>query len=158
MPTIARQGGYGVDCVRGGLWHSGPTLGSQASRNSASIFRMGGKSIGFQLGSITSLQPRWHTTVVEVEVSWFAAGSPWLEGQNSITVRGMSLGSTTETMSLSLSLCPTPVGMGMHSSFRMTMQEPIVHVLSKIAGSFAESRLSHGQRSPQTCLQFNINF
>ena len=36
------------------------------------------------------------------------------------------------------------------------MQEPIVHVLSKTTCSFAESRLSHGQRSPQTCLQLTI--
>ena len=61
-----------------------------------------------------------------------------------------------DTMSLSLLLCPTPVGMGMHSSFKTTMQEPIVHVLSKTTCSFAESRLSHGQRSPQTCLQLTI--
>ena len=67
----------------------------------------------------------------------------------------MPLGSTTEAMSLSLLLCPTPVGMEMHSSFKKTMQEPSVDVLSKITYSFAGSRLSHSQRSPQTCLQFN---
>ena len=61
-----------------------------------------------------------------------------------------------DTMSLSLLLCPTPVGMGMHSSFKTTMQESIVHVFSKTTCSFAESRLSHGQRSPQTCLQLTI--
>ena len=61
-----------------------------------------------------------------------------------------------ETTSLGLMLRPTPIGMGMHSSFKTTTQEPIVHVLSKITCSFSVSRLSHGQRSPQTCLQLNV--
>ena len=71
-------------------------------------------------------------------------------------IRRMSLGSTTETILLSLLLFPTPVGMGMHSSFKTTMHEPIVHVLSKITCSLAKSRLCHRQRSPQTYFQLNI--
>ena len=93
---------------------------------------------------------------MEVDVSRFGEGSPWLGGQNSISARGVLLDSTTETVSLSLLLCPMPVCMGMHSSVKMTMQEPIVHVLFKITCSFTESRLSHGQQSPQTCIQLNI--
>ena len=76
-------------------------------------------------------------------------GTPHLPG-------GISLVSTTETMSLSLLLYLTSVGMGMRSSFKTTMQEPIVDVFSKTTSSSAESILSHGQRSPQTCLQLNI--
>ena len=68
----------------------------------------------------------------------------------------MSLGSTTERMSLSLLLYPTPVGTGMYSSLKTPVQDPILHVLSRITGSFAESRLSLGQRIPQTYLQLNI--
>ena len=78
--------------------------------------------------------PRLHKTAVDMEVSWFGEGSPWLGGQNSTSNEGMSLGSTTT--SLSLLLRPTPVGTGMHASFMMTMQETIVHVLSKITCSF----------------------
>ena len=59
-------------------------------------------------------------------------------------------------MSLSLLLCPMPVGIGMHSSLKTTMLEPITHVLSTNTCSFAESRLSHGQRSPPTSLHLNI--
>ena len=53
-------------------------------------------------------------------------------------------------MSLSLLLRSTSVGTGMHSSFKRTVQEPIVQMLSRINCTFAESRLSHSQRSPQT--------
>ena len=67
----------------------------------------------------------------------------------------MSLGSTTETTSSSPLLCRTPAGMAMQSYFKTTIEEPFVHVLSKITYSFAESRLSHGQEGPQTCLQLN---
>ena len=42
------------------------------------------------------------------------------------------------------------------TDFKTTMQEPMLHMLSKITCSFVESRLSHGQRSPQTCLRLNI--
>ena len=63
-----------------------------------------------------------------------------------------------ETMPLSLLLYPTPVGIGIHSSFKTTLQEPTVHMLSMITCSFAESCLSHGQRSPQTCLQSNTRW
>ena len=96
-------------------------------------------------------------TAVEVGVSWFGEGSPWPRGQNFTSARAMSLGCTTETISLSLSLCPTPVGNRMHSPLNTTMQEPIVHVLSEITCSFAESRLFHGHRSTQTSLQLNLN-
>ena len=65
----------------------------------------------------------------------------------------ISLGSTTETVSLTLLLRPTPVVMGMHSSLKTTMQETTRACAVKITCSFGESRLSHGQRSPQTCLQ-----
>ena len=51
-------------------------------------------------------------------------GSPWLRGQNSTSARGISLGSTTETMSLSLLLCSMPVGMRIYSSFKMKYQSP----------------------------------
>ena len=44
---------------------------------------------------------------------------------------------------------------GNASSLKTTTQEPIVHVLSRITCSFAEPRLSHGQRDPQTCLMLN---
>ena len=49
------------------------------------------------------------------------------------------VGSTAEAMPVSLLLCPTPIGMGLHSSFKGTMQESIVHVLSKITCAFTES-------------------
>ena len=54
MPTIAGQGGFGVDSVRGGLSHNGLTLCSKTSRNSFSIFIMGGKGFGVKQGSITA--------------------------------------------------------------------------------------------------------
>ena len=117
---------------------------------------MGGKEFGVVLGSVTSLQPWLHTTAMEVEVSWFGEGSPWLGGQNSTSARGMLRSSTTETMSLSRFLCPEPVSRGMHPSFKTTLTEPIMHVLSKITCSFTESWLSHDQQSPQTCHQLNI--
>ena len=75
------------------------------------------------------------------------------EDINSTSARGMLLGSATETMSLSLLLRPTPLGR-IHL-FKKIMQEHIVHVLSKITYSFAQSLFSHGQRSPQTCLQLH---
>ena len=107
---------------------------------------MGGKGFGVELGSVTSLKP-WSP----LDVSSFGEGSPWLGGQNCTSTRGMSLGSTTQTMLLSFLLCSIPVGIEMHSSFKTTVQEPIVHVLSKITFSFTESRLSRGHRSTQTC-------
>ena len=115
---------------------------------------MGGKGFGVELWGITSFQPRSYR---------YGGGNVMVLGGIIMTrrtalhvCRGMSLDSTTETMALSLLLCPAPVGMGMHSPFKTTMQEPIVHVLSKITCSFTQSRLSHGQRSPHTCLQLNI--
>ena len=114
------------------------------------------KGLAFELGSVTSLQLWSHTTTMAVEVSWSGEGSPRLGEQNSTYAKGMSLGSTTETMSLSPLLCPTPVGMGRHSSFMTTMQEPIVRVLSKITYGFAELRLCRGQRSTQASLRLNI--
>ena len=36
------------------------------------------------------------------------------------------------------------------------MQEPFVHILSKITSNFTESRPSHGQWNPQTYLQLTI--
>ena len=56
MPTIARQEGYGVASVRGGLSHHGPTC-SQTNGNSFSVFIMGDKGYGVGLGSVGSLQP-----------------------------------------------------------------------------------------------------
>ena len=90
---------------------------------------------------------------VEVGVSGSGEGSPWLGGQHSTSAGGVLLGSTTETIALSLFLCPTPFGMGMHSSSKTTMQESIMHVLSKITCSLAESLLSHSQRSTQSHLK-----
>ena len=45
-----------------------------------SIFMMGGKGLGVELGGVTSLRPWSHTTAIEMEVSWFGEGSPWLGG------------------------------------------------------------------------------
>ena len=59
-------------------------------------------------------------------------------------------------MSLSLLLYPTPVGAGMYSSLKTPVQDPILHVLSRITFSFAESRLFQGHLSPQTCQQLNM--
>ena len=42
------------------------------------------------------------------------------------------------------------------NAFIFLRREPMVHVLFKITCSFAQLRLSHGQRSPQSCLQLNI--
>ena len=147
MPIIPRQGKYGVDSVRGGLSHGVLTLCSQTSqKNFFSIYTLGSQGFGIDLGSVTSLQPWLHMTATEAEVSSFWEGSPWVGGQDSTSARRMSLGCATEIMPLRLLLCPKPVGMGMHSSFKITMQDLI-----------AESHLSHGQQSPQTCLQLNVS-
>ena len=97
------------------------------SRVKLAIFTMGSRRFGVELQSVTCLQPWSHTTAMELEVSQFEEGSPWLGGHNSTSAR--SPGSSTVSLSL---LCLTPVAMGTHSSFKTTMQEPIVHVLSKI--------------------------
>ena len=97
------------------------------SKVKLAIFTMGSRRFGVELQSVTCLQPWSHTTAMELEVSQFEEGSPWLGGHNSTSAR--SPGSSTVSLSL---LCLTPVAMGTHSSFKTTMQEPIVHVLSKI--------------------------
>ena len=46
MPTIARQGGNGVDPIRGGLFYNGPTLYSQSSLKGLTAHdRYGGGSV-----------------------------------------------------------------------------------------------------------------
>ena len=60
------------------------------------------------------------------------------------------------SMQLTPLLCPTPVGMAFNAFVSdEDMQGPIVHVLSEVTCSFSETRLSHGQRSPQVCIRFN---
>ena len=93
---------------------------------------------------------------MEVVVSWFGEGSSWLRGQNFTPARGMSLCSATKTVSLSLLLCHMPVGVGMHLPFKMTMQEPIVCVLSKITCNFTESWRSHVGHSLEMCLEMAL--
>ena len=57
VQSLPWQGGYGVDSVRCGLSHNSLMLCSQKSRNSFSIFMMGGKESGVELGSVTNIQP-----------------------------------------------------------------------------------------------------
>ena len=60
------------------------------------------------------------------------------------------------SMQLTLLLCPTPIGMAFNAFVSEdNMQEPVVHVLSEFTRSFAETPLSHGQRSPQVCIRLN---
>ena len=63
------------------------------------------------------------------------------------------MGSTAENNVIEPIAVPYARRHGNDSSFKTRKLEPIVQVLSKITCSFAESRLSHGQRIPQTRLQ-----
>ena len=92
---------------------------------------------------------------MQMEKSWFWEGSLRLGGQNSTSARGVTPGCILETTSPSWPLVAPYARRHWNAAIiQDDMQESIVHLLSKIACSFAESRLSHGQRSPQTCVQF----
>ena len=107
------------------------------------------KGFGIKLGSVTSPQPWFHVTAVGVCHGLGRDHYNWED-------RTPHLPDNVTRTSLSLLLCPMPVGMGMHSTFKTTIQEPIVHVTSNITCSFAQSWLSHGQWSRQTCLLLSI--
>ena len=129
----------------------------QLPKFTVSNFMMAGKRFGVELGSVTSLQPWSHTTAVEVEVSWFGEGDHHDREDRTQHLPGESHWAVLERQChWALLLCPTPLGTGTLSSFKTTMQELIVHVLYKISCKSAESRLSHGQRGPQTCLLLAI--
>ena len=88
MPAIARWGGEGIDSRCTPL-HNGLTLSHEMSWNLFLIFLIGSKGFGVKLRSVTSLQLWSHTITMEVEVSWFGKGSPWLGKQNSTSASGL---------------------------------------------------------------------
>ena len=150
---------YGVDSIRSGLDHNGLMLCSQPVEICSWVSLQVAK--GLVLTGECYQPPAmiahdyygWGSVIICGGITLIWEDRSLQGGQDTTSIMGMSLYSyTTETMLLSLLLCPMPVSVGMHSSFKTTMQELIVQMLSKITCSFAESWLSHGQLSPQTCL------